>query len=134
VLLAYNPTILEHFNFPQNVGCLNSKAMEIGTGVAGTRTSGDVIQLQVKISEQQIIVDTKFKAQAAVTIVAACSWITAWLQGKSLLAVAQLQSNDIVAALNLPPVKIHSALLVMDAVKAAITDWQGKNIPKAFHF
>lgn len=128
MLLTYSPIILEHFNQPRNVGFLDPQTHEVGTGRMGTLVSGDVIRLQVKINGQQIIAEAKFKAQASVAIIAACSWVTEWLLGKSLAAAAQLQSSDIVTALNLPPLKIHCALLVADAVNAAILDWQRKNI------
>jgi nitrogen fixation protein NifU and related proteins len=112
---------------PRNVGELDPQAQDVGTGTMGTLVSGDVIKLQLKINSQRIIIDTKFKAQAAVTVIAVCSWLTEWLQGKSLAAVAELQSTDIITTLNLPSVKVHSALLVADAVKFAIADWQQKN-------
>jgi nitrogen fixation NifU-like protein len=127
MFLPYSPTVLKHFNNPCNVGWLDPQAQEVGTGKVGTVASGDVIRLQLKIEKRHIIAEAKFKAQAAVAIIAACSWVTEWLLGKSLTTATQLQSSDIVTALNLPPLKIHSALLVVDAVKAAIVDWQGKN-------
>lgn len=125
--MAYNDKILDHFENPRNVGKMDKNDPSVGTGLVGAPSCGDVLQLQIKVSDDDIIEDAKFKTYGCGSAVASSSLLTEILQGMSLEEATQIKNSDIAEELALPPVKIHCSVLAADAIKAAITDYKAKN-------
>lgn len=124
--MAYSDKVLDHYENPRNVGGLDVKDARVGTGMVGAPACGDVMRLQIKVSEQGIIEDAKFKTYGCGSAIASSSLVTEWLKGKTLQEAGQIKNVDIAAALALPPVKIHCSVLAEDAIKAAVADYRGK--------
>jgi len=124
--MAYSDKVLDHYQNPRNVGSLDKNAPDVGTGVVGAPECGDVMKLQIKVSEDGKIIDAKFKTYGCGSAIASSSLATEWLKGTSIDAAAQIKNTQIVAELSLPPVKIHCSVLAEDAIKAAIDDWKNK--------
>jgi len=124
--MAYSDKVIDHFQNPQNVGSLNKNDPNVGTGLVGAPACGDVMKLQLKITEDGIIEEAKFKTFGCGSAIASSSLITTLVKGKHLNEAAAITNGEIVQELSLPPVKIHCSVLAEDAIKAAIKDWEKK--------
>jgi nitrogen fixation protein NifU and related proteins len=125
--MAYSDKVLDHYNNPRNVGSLDKKDPNVGTGMVGAPECGDVMKLQVKVNQETgIIEDAKFKTFGCGSAIASSSLATEWLKGKSVDEALAIKNTDIVNELALPPVKIHCSVLAEDAIKAAIHDYKEK--------
>lgn len=125
--MAYSDKVIDHYENPRNVGSFDKKASDIGTGMVGAPACGDVMQLQIKVNEQGIIEDARFKTYGCGSALASSSLITEWVKGKSLDEAQAIKNSDIAEELELPPVKVHCSILAEDAIKAAIADYKEKN-------
>ncbi len=125
--MAYSDKVLEHYERPRNVGSLDSGSDDVGTGLVGAPECGDVMKLQIKVDDDGVISDAKFKTFGCGSAIAASSLATDWVRGKSINEAEELSNVDIVEELSLPPVKIHCSVLAEDAIKAAINDYKSKN-------
>ena len=125
--MAYSDKVLEHYERPHNVGSLDSGSDDVGTGLVGAPECGDVMKLQIKVDDEGVIADAKFKTFGCGSAIAASSLATDWVRGKSINEAEELSNVEIVEELSLPPVKIHCSVLAEDAIKAAISDYKSKN-------
>jgi nitrogen fixation NifU-like protein len=125
--MAYSEKVIDHYENPRNVGSLDKDDPQVATGMVGAPACGDVMKLQLKISEQGIIEDAKFKTYGCGSAIASSSLVTEWVKGKSLDEAAEIKNTAIAEELALPPVKIHCSILAEDAIKAAIEDYKSKN-------
>ncbi|MDP1824990.1 MAG: Fe-S cluster assembly scaffold IscU [Archangium sp.] len=124
--MAYSEKVLEHFEHPGNVGTLDKNDPNVGTGLVGAPACGDVMRLQLKISDEGVIQDAKFKTFGCGSAIASSSLVTEWVKGKSMEDAMKITNKDIAQELSLPPVKIHCSVLAEDAIKAAIEDFRAK--------
>ena len=124
--MAYSEKVIDHYENPRNVGVLDTKADNVGTGMVGAPACGDVMRLQIQVNEQGIIEDAKFKTYGCGSAIASSSLLTEWVKGKTLEEAKQIKNTDIAAELELPPVKIHCSVLAEDAIRSAIEDYQRK--------
>ena len=124
--MAYTDKVIEHYNNPKNVGSLDKGADNVGTGVVGAPECGDVMKLQIQVSDDGVIEDAKFKTFGCGSAIASSSLATEWVKGRTVEEAAQLKNTEIVQELSLPPIKIHCSVLAEDAIKAALADWQSK--------
>ena len=124
--MAYSEKVLDHYENPRNVGSLDKTDPNVGTGLVGAPACGDVMKLQLKISDEGIIEDAKFKTFGCGSAIASSSLVTEMVKGKTLEQAMGIQNSQIAEELNLPPVKIHCSVLAEDAVKAAIADYKAK--------
>ncbi len=125
--MAYSDKVIDHYNNPRNVGNLDKKDPNVGTGLVGAPECGDVMKLQIKINpETQVIEDAKFKTFGCGSAIASSSLATEWLKGRTVDSALEIKNTEIVKELNLPPVKIHCSVLAEDAIKAAVRDYQQK--------
>src|SRR5436853_6195637 len=125
--MAYSDKVIDHYNNPRNVGSLDKKDPNVGTGLVGAPECGDVMKLQIKINpETQLIEDAKFKTFGCGSAIASSSLATEWLKGRTVDEAMTIKNTEIVKELNLPPVKIHCSVLAEDGIKAAIRDYKGK--------
>ena len=124
--MAYSDKVLDHYNNPRNVGSLDKKAENVGTGIVGAPECGDVMKLQIQVDDEGKIVDAKFKTYGCGSAIASSSLATEWLKGISIDEAAGIKNTSIVEELSLPPVKIHCSVLAEDAIKAAISDYKKK--------
>lgn len=125
--MAYSEKVLDHYEHPRNVGSMDADASNVGTGMVGAPACGDVMRLQIQVSDDGVIEDAKFKTYGCGSAIASSSLATEWMKGKTLDEAKAIQNMDIVEELALPPVKIHCSVLAEDAIKAAIADYQSKN-------
>ncbi|MGD8925685.1 MAG: Fe-S cluster assembly scaffold IscU [Thioalkalispiraceae bacterium] len=125
--MAYSDKVIDHYENPRNVGNMDKDAQDVGTGLVGAPACGDVMRLQIKVGENGIIEDAKFKTYGCGSAIASSSLLTEWVKGKTLDEAAQIKNTEIAEELELPPVKIHCSVLAEDAIKAAISDYKGKN-------
>ena len=123
--MAYSDKVLDHYENPRNVGTFDSDN-NIGTGMVGAPACGDVMKLQIKVSDDGIIEDAKFKTYGCGSAIASSSLLTEWVKGKSLTEASLIKNTDIAEELALPPVKIHCSVLAEDAISAAIDDYKSK--------
>ena len=123
--MAYSPQVIEHYERPRNIGSLDSRSTDVGTGLVGAPECGDVMKLQIKV-ENEKIVDAKFKTFGCGSAIASSSLATEWVKGKSIDEAMLIENTEIVEELSLPPVKIHCSVLAEDAIKAAINDYKTK--------
>ena len=123
--MAYSPKVIEHYERPRNIGSLDSRSTDVGTGLVGAPECGDVMKLQIKV-ENEKIVDAKFKTFGCGSAIASSSLATEWVKGKSIDEAMLIENTEIVEELSLPPVKIHCSVLAEDAIKAAINDYKTK--------
>jgi nitrogen fixation NifU-like protein len=128
--MAYSDKVIEHAENPRNVGTLNKDDDSVGTGLVGAPACGDVMRLQIKVGENGVIEDAKFKTFGCGSAIASSSLATEWIKGKSIDEAESIKNSDIVAELNLPPVKIHCSVLAEDAIKSAIADYRAKQAAK----
>lgn len=126
--MAYSDKVVDHFQNPRNVGSLDTKQQNVGTGIVGAPECGDVMKLQIQVDDQQRIVDAKFKTFGCGSAIASSSLATEWVKGRTLDEALQIKNTDIVQELALPPVKIHCSVLAEDAVRAAIADVKTKMV------
>ncbi len=124
--MAYSEKLLDHYENPRNVGTMDEENNNVGTGLVGAPACGDVMRLQIQVSEEGIIEDAKFKTFGCGSAIASSSLITEWVKGKSLDDAAAIKNTEIAKELALPPVKVHCSILAEDAVKAAIADYRKK--------
>ncbi len=125
--MAYSEKVLDHYNNPRNVGTLDKASQEVGTGLVGAPECGDVMRLQIRVNEENVIEDAKFKTFGCGSAIASSSLATEWLKGKTVDEALGIDNMDIVEELSLPPVKIHCSVLAEDAIRAAINDYRVKN-------
>ena len=123
--MAYSDKVLDHYENPRNVGTFDSDN-NIGTGMVGAPACGDVMKLQIKVSDDGIIEDAEFKTYGCGSAIASSSLLTEWVKGKSLTEASLIKNTDIAEELALPPVKIHCSVLAEDAISAAIEDYKSK--------
>ena len=124
--MAYSEKLIDHYEHPRNVGSLDKDAPDVGTGLVGAPACGDVMKLQIRVNDEGIIEDAKFKTFGCGSAIASSSLATEWIKGKSIDEAEKLQNTQIVEELNLPPVKIHCSVLAEDAIKSAIADYKKK--------
>ena len=124
--MAYNDKVLDHYENPRNVGSFNKDDTDVGTGMVGAPACGDVMKLQIKVADNGIISDAKFKTFGCGSAIASSSLVTEWIKGKSLEEALTIKNKEIAEELALPPVKIHCSVLAEDAIKQAISDYQKK--------
>ena len=124
--MAYSEKVLDHYENPRNVGVLDDD-QSVGTGMVGAPACGDVMKLQIKVSDEGIIEDAKFKTYGCGSAIASSSLVTEWVKGKSLDEASQIRNTQIAEELALPPVKIHCSVLAEDAIAAAIDNYKQKN-------
>ncbi len=129
--MAYSDKVLDHYENPRNVGSFDKGDPSIGTGMVGAPACGDVMKLQIKVNEQGVIEDARFKTYGCGSAIASSSLLTEWVKGKTLDEAARIKNTQIAEELALPPVKIHCSVLAEDAIKAAISDYQEKTGKKA---
>jgi len=122
--MAYSDKVLDHYNNPRNVGSFARDEANVGTGVVGAPECGDVMKLQLKITDDGVIEDARFKTFGCGSAIASSSYVTELVKGKRIDEAMAIKNTSIVKELNLPPVKIHCSVLAEDAIKAAITDWK----------
>ena len=125
--MAYSDKVIEHYERPRNIGSLDSRDSSVGTGLVGAPECGDVMKLQIKVDEDENIIDAKFKTFGCGSAIASSSLATEWVKGKSIDEANTIQNTNIVEELSLPPVKIHCSVLAEDAIKGAIHDYRTKN-------
>ncbi len=124
--MAYSDKLIDHYENPRNVGSLDKNDGNIGTGLVGAPACGDVMKLQIQVSENGIIEDAKFKTFGCGSAIASSSLVTEWVKGKSIDEAAKIKNSAIAEELALPPVKIHCSVLAEDAIKAAVEDYRSK--------
>ena len=124
--MAYSDKVIDHYENPRNVGTLDKEDPNVGTGLVGAPACGDVMRLQLKISDEGLIEDARFKTFGCGSAIASSSLVTEWVKGKTLEEAAKIRNTQIAQELSLPPVKIHCSVLAEDAIKAAITDYKQK--------
>ncbi|HEB56744.1 MAG TPA: Fe-S cluster assembly scaffold IscU [Gammaproteobacteria bacterium] len=124
--MAYSDKVIDHYENPRNVGNMDKDDSKVGTGMVGAPACGDVMRLQIKVNDQGVIEDARFKTYGCGSAIASSSLLTEWVKGKSLDEAAQIKNTEIAEELELPPVKIHCSVLAEDAIKAAIDDYKGK--------
>ena len=129
--MAYSNKVLDHYENPRNVGSFDKGDLSVGTGMVGAPACGDVMKLQIKVNEQGVIEDAKFKTYGCGSAIASSSLLTEWVKGKTLEQASEIKNTQIAEELALPPVKIHCSVLAEDAIKAAIADYQKKRGDKA---
>ena len=130
LIMSYSQKVLDHFENPRNIGSLDKNDLAVGTGLVGAPACGDVMKLQLKIKDDGIIEDAKFKTFGCGSAIASSSLITEMVKGKSIEYAQSISNSDIAEELSLPPVKIHCSVLAEDAIKAAIKDYRNKNDKK----
>ncbi|NKI75864.1 Fe-S cluster assembly scaffold IscU [Dickeya sp. CFBP 2040] len=124
--MAYSEKVIDHYENPRNVGSFDSSDPSIGSGMVGAPACGDVMKLQIKVNDQGIIEDARFKTYGCGSAIASSSLVTEWVKGKSLNEAESIKNTQIAEELELPPVKIHCSILAEDAIKAAIADYKSK--------
>ncbi len=129
--MAYSDKVLDHYENPRNVGSFAKDEAGVGTGIVGAPECGDVMKLQLKISNEGVIEDARFKTFGCGSAIASSSYVTELIKGKTVDEAYAIKNTQIVEELSLPPVKIHCSVLAEDAIKAAISDWKGKTGDKS---
>jgi len=125
--MSYSEKVLDHYENPRNVGTFDKADLGIGTGMVGAPACGDVMKLQIRVNEQGVIEDAKFKTYGCGSAIASSSLVTEWVKGKTLDEAMNLKNTQIAEELALPPVKIHCSILAEDAIKAAVADYRQKH-------
>jgi nitrogen fixation NifU-like protein len=124
--MAYSEKVLDHYENPRNVGSFDKNDLSVGTGMVGAPACGDVMRLQIKVSDDGVIEDARFKTYGCGSAIASSSLLTEWVKGKTLAEAQEIKNSQIAEELALPPVKVHCSVLAEDAIKAAIKDYAGK--------
>ena len=125
--MSYSNQVLDHYENPRNVGSFEKGDETVGTGMVGAPACGDVMKLQIKVNEQGVIEDAKFKTYGCGSAIASSSLVTGWVKGKTLDQALEIRNTAIAEELALPPVKIHCSILAEDAIKAAVADYKDKH-------
>jgi nitrogen fixation NifU-like protein len=125
--MAYSSKVIDHYENPRNVGSFDKSDSDIGTGMVGAPACGDVMKLQIKVNDQGVITDARFKTYGCGSAIASSSLVTEWVKGKTLAEAGTIKNSEIAEELALPPVKIHCSILAEDAIKAAVADYQTKH-------
>ncbi len=125
--MAYSTKVIDHYENPRNVGSFDKGDAGVGTGMVGAPACGDVMKLQIKVNEQGVIEDARFKTYGCGSAIASSSLVTEWVKGKTLDEAGTIKNTQIAEELALPPVKIHCSILAEDAIKAAIDDYRKKH-------
>ena len=128
--MAYGEKVLDHYEHPRNVGSMDKEDAQVGTGMVGAPACGDVMKLQIKVNEQGVIEDAKFKTYGCGSAIASSSLVTEWVKGKTVDQALSIKNTQIAEELALPPVKIHCSILAEDAIKAAVQDYKSKHNAK----
>jgi nitrogen fixation NifU-like protein len=124
--MAYSDKVLDHYENPRNVGTMDKEDKDVGTGMVGAPACGDVMRLQIKVNDDGVIEDAKFKTYGCGSAIASSSLLTEWVKGKTLEQAQQIKNSEIAEELALPPVKVHCSVLAEDAIKAAVQDYANK--------
>jgi nitrogen fixation NifU-like protein len=124
--MAYSENVLEHYNNPRNVGSLDKKKKNVGTGVVGAPACGDVMKLQIEVGDDGKIIDAKFKTFGCGSAIASSSLATEYIIGRTIQDAEEIKNTQIASELSLPPIKLHCSMLAEDAIKAAIDDYRSK--------
>ena len=124
--MAYSDKVLDHYENPRNVGSLDKNDPQVGTGMVGAPACGDVMKLMIKVNDDGIIEDAKFKTYGCGSAIASSSLVTEWLKGRTIDEAYAIKNSEIAEELALPPVKIHCSVLAEDAIKAAVRDYKQK--------
>ncbi|VFP83873.1 Fe-S cluster assembly scaffold IscU [Buchnera aphidicola] len=124
--MAYSKKVLDHYENPRNVGSFSEKEKNVGTSLVGAPACGDVMKLQIKVNNKNIIEDACFKTYGCGSAIASSSLMTEWIKGKTLQEANKIKNTDIAKELDLPPVKIHCSILAEDAIKGAIANYTQK--------
>lgn len=125
--MAYSEQLIDHYENPRNVGSLDKNDASVGTGLVGAPACGDVMKLQIRVNDQGVIEDAKFKTFGCGSAIASSSLVTEWVKGKTVDEAMELKNTQIAEHLALPPVKIHCSVLAEDAIKAAVADYKAKH-------
>ncbi len=125
--MAYSEKVIDHYENPRNVGAFDKGDASVGTGMVGAPACGDVMKLQIKVNEQGVIEDARFKTYGCGSAIASSSLVTEWVKGKTLDQAMEIRNTEIAQELALPPVKIHCSILAEDAIKAAVEDYRSKH-------
>ena len=125
--MAYSEKVIDHYENPRNVGSLDKDDPTVGTGMVGAPACGDVMKLQIRVGDNAVIQDARFKTYGCGSAIASSSLVTEWVKGKTLDQAMELKNTEIASELSLPPVKIHCSILAEDAIKAAIEDYKKKH-------
>jgi Fe-S cluster assembly scaffold IscU len=125
-MMAYSDKVLDHYENPRNVGVMDKEDKDVGTGMVGAPACGDVMRLQIKVGDDGVIEDAKFKTYGCGSAIASSSLLTEWVKGKTLEEAQQIKNSEIAEELALPPVKVHCSVLAEDAIKAAVNDYTQK--------
>jgi len=128
--MAYSDKVLDHYENPRNVGNMDAEEKNVGTGMVGAPACGDVMRLQIKVNDEGVIEDARFKTYGCGSAIASSSLLTEWVKGKTLDEAGKIKNTELAEELALPPVKIHCSVLAEDAIKAAIEDFRGKQAGK----
>ena len=126
IIRGYHKNIIDHYENPRNVGSLNKKDVNVGTGLVGAPACGDVMKLQFKVGNNGLIIDAKFKTFGCGSAIASSSLVTEWLKGKTIDDCLNIKNTDIAVHLKLPPVKLHCSMLAEDAIKSAVDNYKKK--------
>lgn len=124
--MAYSEKLMDHYENPRNVGSMDKKDASVGTGMVGAPACGDVMKLQIRVNEDGVIEDARFKTYGCGSAIASSSLLTEWVKGKTLEEASEIKNSQIADELALPPVKVHCSVLAEDAIKAAIDDFKSK--------
>jgi len=127
ILMAYSDKVIDHYENPRNVGKMNDNDSDVGTGMVGAPACGDVMRLQIRVNDEGVIEDAKFKTYGCGSAIASSSLLTEWVKGQTLEQAETIRNTQIAEELALPPVKIHCSVLAEDAIKAAVKDYRDKN-------
>jgi len=125
--MSYSDKVLDHYENPRNVGGFQADDASVGTGMVGAPACGDVMKLQIKVNDEGVIEEAKFKTYGCGSAIASSSLVTEWVKGKTLDQALEIKNTDIAEELALPPVKIHCSILAEDAIKAAVADYRNKH-------
>lgn len=125
--MAYSAKVLDHYDNPRNVGSFDKSDTDVGTGMVGAPACGDVMKLQIKVGDDGVITDARFKTYGCGSAIASSSLVTEWVKGKTLDEACTIKNTQIAEELALPPVKIHCSILAEDAIRAAIEDYRNKH-------
>ena len=125
--MSYSNKVIDHYENPRNIGSMDKSSPEVGTGLVGAPACGDVMKLQIQVSDDGVIEDAKFKTFGCGSAIASSSLVTEWVKGKSLAEAGTIKNTEIAQHLALPPVKIHCSVLAEDAIKAAIADYLNRS-------
>lgn len=128
--MAYSEKVIDHYENPRNVGSFDNEDPTVGSGMVGAPACGDVMKLQIKVNNEGVIEDARFKTYGCGSAIASSSLVTEWMKGKSLNQAEAIKNTQIAEELELPPVKIHCSILAEDAIKAAIADYKSKHSAK----